>query len=589
MTSSIPITESDMRAREALSFGARTALRHGLLLAGLFVILSVLYWAAVYAIGGARGVPLDDPFIHLQYARSIWEGHPFEYNFATHPGVRSSGTSAPLWTVMLTGSYWLTNHWFPGDWLTAAYALGVLWTIPCIALTYWLVLRWTGRTAWALFAAVILMLTHPTVISAYEGMEPAAYVSAFLLGLLFYDFSRTSAPSRQTAWRLAGSAVFATGVWLRPEFLLMPALIAAERAVTLRRSGAGWVGRWLREMVLQGAVWLVCVCPYLAFNKWISGTLLPNTYTIKAVARNSTVDVEFLAGLPSAWMHKDWRAALRCVTIWQIAMAFSLVVGLFMNNTVLTLNLPKAVKQAWRGILGPAGLLAAISLIAFPMVRALVDPIGLFPFQYQRYFAQITPLMVLLGMAVLAVRGPVPRRQLVKRAILASLIGPLFWDFQAAKAVDNINDMQVHLGHWLRENTPEGSVIATNDVGAIAFYAQRRIIDTVGLTEPDLGRFYLAGGTLEEYLRRERPQYAALFPDWHAKIARRDDLFQTIYKVNLNKGGLDRNWICGGASMWVLRTCWNSDFDVKMRDEKIKAKADKAAAGQQAIRGVKGE
>ena len=585
MIGSIQVGETCAQVSEApVALAARTALKHALLLTGLFLLLSCLYWACVYAVGGARGVPLDDPFIHLQYARSIWEGHPFEYNFETNPGVRSSGTSAPLWTVMLTGTYWFTR-----DWLTAAYALGVVWTIPCVALTYWLVLRWTGKTAWALFGAVILVLTHPTVISAYEGMEPAAYVAAFLLGLLFYDFSRTAAPGRQMAWRLAASAVFAAGVWLRPEFLLMPVLIAAERVVTLRQGGAGWQRRWLGEMVLQGLVWIVCVCPYLAFNKWISGTLLPNTYTIKAVARNSTVDVEFLAGLPSAWMHKDWRAAVRCVTVWQIAMAFTLVAGLFMNNAVLTLNLPKAVKQAWRGVLGPAGLLAAISLIVFPMVRALVDPIGLFPFQYQRYFAQITPLMVLLGMAVLAVRGPAPKWQLVKRALLASLIGPLFWDFQAVKAVDNINDMQVHIGHWLNENTPEGSVIATNDVGAISFYAHRRIIDTVGLTEPALGRFYLAGGTLEQYLRQEKPQYACLFPDWHAKIARRDDLFQKVYKVSLDKGVLDNNWICGGASMWVLRTCWSKDFDLNMLAEKMKAAAEKTGAAQQAAQGAKGE
>jgi arabinofuranosyltransferase len=549
----------------------RTAARHAMLLAGLFVLLSVLYWLGVRAVAGQRGLPLDDPFIHLQYARSIWAGHPFEYNFETDPGVRSSGTSAPLWTVMLVGSYW-----FVRDWLMAAYALGVVWTIPCVALAYWLVLRWTGKTAWALFGAAILILTHPTVISAYEGMEPAAYVAAFLLGLLLYDFSRTARPSRQMPWRLAASAVFAAGTWLRPEFLLMPVLIAFERWVLLHRAGEGWQRRWLGEMALHGVTWLVFVSPYLAFNQWISGTLLPNTYTIKAVARNSTFDVELLAGLPSAWMHRDWKAALRCVTLWQAAMALSLVVGLFMNNAVLTWQLPKAVKQGWRGQFGPAGLLAGISLIAFPMVRGLVDPIGLVPFQFQRYFAQITPLMVVLGMAVLAVRGAAPNRQLVRWAVIASLLGPLVWNYQAVKAVDNINDMQVKIGHWLNRNTPADAVVATNDVGAIGFYAHRRIIDTVGLTEPALGRLYMAGGTLEQYLRQEKPQYACLFENWHDKIARRPDLFQRLQKVSLNKGIFDRNVVCGGATMLVLRTCWNEDFDQARAARAMAAAAQKA-------------
>ncbi len=576
---------------------ARTIGRHALLLAGLFVLLSALYWAAVYAVGGRAGLPLDDSYIHLQYARSIQQGHSFEYNYAFLPGVPSGGTSAPLWTVMLAGVYGLT-----GDWLTASYALGVVWTLPCIALTWWLMFRWTGRTAWALFAAGMLLITFPTVVSAFEGMEPSAYTAVFLLGLLCYDFSRTAGSGRQVAWRLAASVVFAVGVWVRPEFLLMPVLIAGERAIALRRGGVAWLGRWLGEMIPQAAVWAVCIAPYLAFNHWVAGTLLPNTYTIKALARNSSVDVKVLTSLPQALMHRDWLGVLLCLTAWQGLMAVSVVIGLLLNNTVLTWKLPRAIGRAWRGRSGRLAL-AGISLVAFPLVRALVDPCGLFPFQFQRYFAHLTPVLVVLPMAWLARGGakmpaladklPVapggedllsgsggtamPDRRLVKWVVIASLVGPFLLDYQAVKAVDNINDMQVDLGRWISGNTPAGSVVAVSDVGAMAFYSQRRVIDAVGLTEPQLGSFYLAGGTLEQYLDREKPQYACLYPRWHDKIARRTDLFQVIYKIDLNKGGLDRNVICGGPSMWVLRTRWNPDF--------VAAGTGDGPAGAEAVKG----
>jgi hypothetical protein len=554
------IVDTARHAREAPASPpaslARTVVRHALLLAGLFGLLSALYWAVVYAVGGKPGFPLDDSYIHLQYARSIWEGHPFEYNYLTNPGVRSSGTSAPLWTIMLAGAYGVTR-----DWLMAAYALGAAWTALSVGLAYWLALRWTGRTEWALFAAAALVITHPTVISAYQGMEPAAYVATFLVGLLLYDFSRTAPAGRQVQWRLAASAVFAVGVWLRPEFLLMPVLIAGERALTLRREGSGWLRRWFGEMSLQAVVWFACVLPYLAFNKWLAGTFLPNTYTIKAVARNFSPDMQSQAGLPAAWLHRDWRAALRCVTLWQLAMGVSLVVCLLINNAVLAWRLPRALKDSWRGRLGPAGCLGGICLLAFPLGRALVDPgyPAFFSFQFQRYFAQVTALMVVLAVAVLAGRSLVPSRRLVIWAMLTGLIGPFAFDYQAVKAVDNINDMQVTIGHWLHDSTPPGSVVAANDVGAITFYSQRRIIDTVGLTEAALGRFYLDGGTLEQYLGQVKPDYACLFPNWHDKLARRSDLFETLFKVGLRKGGLDRNVICGGSTMWVLRTCWNKD------------------------------
>ncbi len=343
MTSIPDMSETIVRTPQAAGvLPARTVVGHALLLAGLFVLLSGLYWGAVYAVGGQRGLPLDDAYIHLQYARSIWQGHAFEYNYLTNPGVRSSGTSAPLWTVMLVGAYGLA-----GDWLTAAYGLGVIWTIPCVALVYWLLYRWTGRASWTLFGATAFVMTHPTVLSAYEGMEPAAYVATFLLGLLFYDFSRTVVPGRQTAWRLAGSAVFAITVWLRPEFLLMPALIGAERAASLRRAGAGWLGRWIGEMVLHAGVWLALIAPYLAFNQWIAGTFLPNTYTVKAIARNA--DLSILSGLPAAWYFKSWKVVGHCLTIGLPLMILTLGCGLIADNALFAVNLSAAAKRAWRG------------------------------------------------------------------------------------------------------------------------------------------------------------------------------------------------------------------------------------------------
>ena len=39
----------------------------------------------------APGFPLDDTWIHLQFARNVAEGHGFSFN----PGVLSSGSTAP--------------------------------------------------------------------------------------------------------------------------------------------------------------------------------------------------------------------------------------------------------------------------------------------------------------------------------------------------------------------------------------------------------------------------------------------------------------------------------------------------------------
>ena len=49
-----------------------------------------------------------------------------------------------------------------------------------------------------------------------------------------------------------------------------------------------------------------------------------------------------------------------------------------------------------------------------------------------------------------------------------------------------IYDRHVKTAFWLRDNTKEGDVIGTHDIGAIGFYSKRKVIDIAGLINPDL-------------------------------------------------------------------------------------------------------
>ena len=50
---------------------------------------------------GVEAFPLDDSWIHLHFARNLAEGRGFSYN----PGVPVSGSTAPLWTLVLGGVF----------------------------------------------------------------------------------------------------------------------------------------------------------------------------------------------------------------------------------------------------------------------------------------------------------------------------------------------------------------------------------------------------------------------------------------------------------------------------------------------------
>ena len=66
-----------------------------------FAVGIVLYgWQESRATGGQVGFPLDDSWIHLQFARNVATGWGFSYN----PGEPTPGSTAPLWTLLLAAN-----------------------------------------------------------------------------------------------------------------------------------------------------------------------------------------------------------------------------------------------------------------------------------------------------------------------------------------------------------------------------------------------------------------------------------------------------------------------------------------------------
>jgi tetratricopeptide (TPR) repeat protein len=79
------------------------------------------------------------------------------------------------------------------------------------------------------------------------------------------------------------------------------------------------------------------------------------------------------------------------------------------------------------------------------------------------------------------------------------------------------NDRHVAAGKWLKQNTPESAKIATHDIGAIAFYGERKIIDMAGLVTPDLiahiqDKDYAA--YMNDYLSKQKVDYIVTLRNW---------------------------------------------------------------------------
>jgi hypothetical protein len=144
------------------------------------------------------------------------------------------------------------------------------------------------------------------------------------------------------------------------------------------------------------------------------------------------------------------------------------------------------------------------------------------------------------------------------------------------REVDNIEDMQVAMGKWISRELPRDAVLAVNDVGAIAYFSRRRVLDTVGLISPQVLSYLEAHSSRDAavlaFLTDERPDYAVLFPDWYPGMVKDDRLFEPIHRVVL-----EQNLISGGDDMVVYKLHWDA-LEAPNDSEPAPGAGDKAAA-----------
>ena len=85
-------------------------------------------------------------------------------------------------------------------------------------------------------------------------------------------------------------------------------------------------------------------------------------------------------------------------------------------------------------------------------------------------------------------------------------------------------------GRWLHDHTPADALVGVTEVGIMGYYAQRPMVDFLGLLEPDVAQA-LARGDLYWALLRYQPDYLALtaISPLYAYDLRADPWFQAAY------------------------------------------------------------
>jgi hypothetical protein len=292
-------------------------------------------------------------------------------------------------------------------------------------------------------------------------------------------------------------------------------------------------------------VFAAFVTPALLYCQWAYGHPLPATYYAKQHHPTLLPNVRF----------------------------FMLYFGhLFLDQPMLMLLAPVGWVYAVRKLptVGPR-ILCAWALV-YPVVSAHNQPNA---GQHGRYaMFMIAPYLLLAAIFLSAFAANATgserwqrmrRRLAVAWWVAALMLGlglAVHWQLTSARHVAEINRMQVHLGRWIHDHTPPNALVAVNDVGAIRYFGERRIVDTCGLVtsegDPPFRRQLRISRSLQEqllaYLSRRRPDFAVLFPAWYPWMVAHSEVFEEVYAVRLRKAE-----IADQREMVVYRCHWPAE------------------------------
>lgn len=477
------------------------ALRHPLTFCLVLAALATGAYLAgeLYLLDGGLGFPLDDSWIHLQFARNLAAGEGLSYN----PGQPVTGSTAPLWTALLSLAFAL-----PGDPVIWAKAFGISLYLLVVPATYRFARELSLGRGLAAVAAALTASTSWLVWSSLSGMEIPLFTVLSLAGMALHMRERRRGPGTPYS-----ALVLALAALARPEGFLLVAAAFLDRLIGLRASLRGPNrARALRTLAAWVALAVIVLLPTMLYYRAIGDGFLPTTYSAKS------------AGL-QRWVPS--------------ASYLYVVLGIFfpMQPIMSLLALGGAVAIARDGMSEEgSGFLPMFWMLGLPLAYSLISGLGagVLVGNFGRYYFPLFPVVIVLGMlAVGRLAGDAieswaagPRRVLL--ALLAALVLlPTLIDLgkgieRYTRSVLNVEDSDVAMARWLEGRLPAEAVLAVNDIGALRYMLPNEVVDLAGIGNPEI-RTYFDEATragrpwrfgIEAFLVDKKPDYLVVFPSW---------------------------------------------------------------------------
>ena len=501
---------------------------------GLLAAIST--WAILARTGGVAAVPLDDTFIHFQYARSFAQLKPLVFSPGAEP---VPGATSLLWPLLLA-PFWAVG-------LRGTALIWVAWMLSWVSLG--LLAHETRRCAdrlvpremgWA--AAAMVLAFGGYTWFAGSGMEVVPF--AWLLMRSARRVAEwTEAGPQAAPTRAELGALAALAIAMRPEGVIAVLLVALVWAVHPRGRSRAWGLVPLPAAALPALVnWMASgqAASTTAVVKWLpaspyqsDGRLVDSVLSNLKVLFGTLLDGRIWSSvfLPSGAAFLTWLAlpalawvGFRTGKRWRAAALLAVGLGMLIPTTYDSF-LWNRLRYLW------------------PFAAA--------------WFVGMTCLADVIGSALARLRPEFgTARLLVAGGFVGALAGHLSYSIDdLAVSADAIHRQQADLGHWARDRLPANAIVGVNDTGAIGYFSERRVFDVVGLTTAREARYWVAGAgsRFEHYERLEpsqRPTHFIIYPEWLA--------LSPLLGASLTERYVPNASILGGATMVAHEASWSA-------------------------------
>jgi hypothetical protein len=418
-----------------------------LILAGVFVLLCFAIVQHSLMAGNESsdlhflGVPLDDVYIHAQFAKNLLQGSSYSFQ----AGQTLTADTSPLWVALIAFGGLFTVRLE-----LVAIALSMLAYLAIGPGMYRVARDVFGMSEnHARLAGFVTVLSSRLIWGGMSGMETA--LAALLMLLVIEEHIRSR---KRNCIRVREAIWLGMALLVRPEFMFVALILSLDWIAAAFRNRSDSSEAPLAILAVIGIASPAFLLPLLTRNSLISHSsvvqgagisFIPNIayllYALKILASNNVIIFVFL--LAAVWL---LRRKSEYYTLYIIA-------------------------------------------VGLPILQSFIAP----QFRHSgRYFFPVFPLIILLGIgAWKEIEQKIHTLNSIKKSIvililLAGFIQIVRWSFIAAESVRNINDQHLAVVGWLRQNMRPNDTLAVDDVGMIGFFLNKPVIDLTGLMTPSL-------------------------------------------------------------------------------------------------------